>query len=221
MLSAIYQALMQFLFPSHCPSCQAYTEKLGQWCPDCLTNIIRCENLSYDADIREYISPIIAIGKYDKGLKDLIHELKYHKQFMSLAYFPPLFGKLDQEWDFSSYDMIIPVPLHQNKLKQRGFNQVEKIFNPWIKQHHFHYSDILERTRITKSQYQLHPNERRLNLADAFALKSGTSVNNCKCLLIDDIFTTGSTLKNCAMVLREHGATSVGGLILASQANIT
>lgn len=221
MLRTIYQALMQFFFPSHCPSCHAYTPNLGQWCPQCLNDIIRCENLAYEADIRKYISPIIVIGKYDKGLKDLIHELKYHKQFASLAYFPPLFNQLDQEWDFSKYDMIIPVPLHQNKLKQRGFNQVEKIFTPWIKQHHFNYCDILERIKATKSQYQLNRQERQLNLTNAFILKKGVNVKNCKCLLIDDIFTTGSTLKNCAKALRQQGATTVSGLVLASQANIT
>lgn len=77
MLNNIYQVIMQFLFPSHCPSCNAYVEQKGMWCSSCLEEIIRNENLAYDEDIRQYISPIIAIGKYDKGLKNLIHELKY------------------------------------------------------------------------------------------------------------------------------------------------
>ena len=173
MLNNIYQAIMQFLFPSHCPSCNAYVEQKGMWCPSCLEEIIRNENLAYDEDIRQYISPIIAIGKYDKGLKNLIHELKYQNKFATLAYLKPLFSYLDEDWDFSTYDMIIPVPLHKNKLKKRGFNQ--------------DYVDV----------------------------------KNRKCLLIDDIFTTGSTLKNCAMVLKNHGAKTVSGLVLASQANIT
>lgn len=129
MLNNIYQAIMQFLFPSHCPSCNAYVEQKGMWCPSCLEEIIRNENLAYDEDIRQYISPIIAIGKYDKGLKNLIHELKYQNKFATLAYLKPLFSYLDEDWDFSTYDMIIPVPLHKNKLKKRGFNQVEKILN--------------------------------------------------------------------------------------------
>ena len=116
--------------------------------------------------------------------------------------------------------MIITVPLHKNKLKKRGFNQVEKIFKPWIDKHHFHYCDILERTKQTKSQYQLLRHERQENLANAFTLKDYVDVKNRKCLLIDDIFTTGSTLKNCAMVLKNHGAKTVSGLVLASQANI-
>ena len=55
MLNNIYQAIMQFLFPSHCPSCNVYVEQKGMWCPSCLKEIIRNENLAYDEDIRQYI----------------------------------------------------------------------------------------------------------------------------------------------------------------------
>ena len=98
--------------------------------------------------------------------------------------------------------------------------KLKKFFKPWIDQHHFNYCDILERTKQTKSQYQLLRHERQENLANAFTLKDYVDVKNHKCLLIDDIFTTGSTLKNCAMVLKNHGAKTVSGLVLASQANI-
>lgn len=219
MLSTLYSALTQFLFPSHCPSCKAYVERKGQWCPSCFADIVRNDNLSYDSQIREYISPIISIGKYDKGLKDLIHELKYNNKLSTLAFLPPLFTTLDQDWDFSSYDIFIPVPLHKSKLQQRGFNQVEKIFLPWIKQHNFNYQDILLRTKKTKSQFNLHLSERQENLANAFSLKDNIDITNAKCLLLDDIFTTGSTLKNCAITLKAHGAKSVSGLVLASQSN--
>ena len=220
MLDIIYSSLTQFLFPSHCPSCNAYTQKNGQWCPSCLEEIIRNDNLAYGANIRENISPIISIGKYDKGLKHLIHELKYNNKFYSLAFFPALFAKLDEDWDFSSYDMFIPVPLYAAKLKKRGFNQVEKIFLPWIKQHNFNYCDVLIRTKNTKSQFTLQAEERQENLADAFALKDNINIKGCKCLLLDDIFTTGSTLNNCAITLKKHGAKSVSGLVLASQSNL-
>ena len=221
MLNTIYEAVIQFLFPPHCPSCRAYVEKEGQWCDNCLNEIMRNKNLAYDADVRRYISPIIAIGKYDKGLKDLIHELKYQNDFSALPYIYTVLKKLDNEWQLflSDFDYVIPVPLHPEKLKQRGFNQVDKIFFPWIKEHKLHYADILIRTKKTKSQYSLNPSERSENLNAAFALKKGFSVTGSKCLLIDDIFTTGSTLKNCAKVLKEHGAVNVSGLVLASNAD--
>lgn len=221
MLNAIYEAVIQFLFPPRCPSCRAYVEKEGQWCESCLSEILRNKNLAYDAEVRRYISPIVAIGKYDKGLKDLIHELKYQNDFAALPYIYTVLDRLDDEWQqfFADFDYVIPVPLHAEKLKRRGFNQVDRIFSPWAKAHGLHYADILIRTKKTKSQYSLNPSERSINLHAAFALKKDISVTNAKCLLLDDIFTTGSTLKNCAKVLKEHGARSVSGLVLASNAD--
>ncbi|HJF84988.1 MAG TPA: ComF family protein [Megamonas hypermegale] len=221
MLNAIYEAVIQFLFPPRCPSCRAYVEKEGQWCESCLSEILRNKNLAYDAEVRRYISPIVAIGKYDKGLKDLIHELKYQNDFAALPYIYTVLDRLDDEWQqfFADFDYVIPVPLHAEKLKRRGFNQVDRIFSPWAKAHGLHYADILIRTKKTKSQYSLNPSERSINLHAAFALKKDISVANAKCLLLDDIFTTGSTLKNCAKVLKEHGAHSVSGLVLASNAD--
>ena len=132
-----------------------------------------------------------------------------------------MLDRLDDEWQqfFADFDYVIPVPLHAEKLKRRGFNQVDRIFSPWAKAHGLHYADILIRTKKTKSQYSLNPSERSINLHAAFALKKDISVANAKCLLLDDIFTTGSTLKNCAKVLKEHGARSVSGLVLASNAD--
>ncbi|MDM8142293.1 ComF family protein [Megamonas hypermegale] len=221
MLNAIYEAVIQFLFPPRCPSCRAYVEKDGQWCESCLSEILRNKNLAYDAEVRRYISPIVAVGKYDKGLKDLIHELKYQNDFAALPYIYTVLDRLDDEWQqfFADFDYVIPVPLHAEKLKRRGFNQVDRIFSPWAKAHGLHYADILIRTKKTKSQYSLNPSERSINLHAAFALKKDISVANAKCLLLDDIFTTGSTLKNCAKVLKEHGARSVSGLVLASNAD--
>ena len=99
---------------------------------------------------------------------------------------------------------------------------MKKFLNHGLININFHYCDIyLSVQNKLKSQYQLLRHERQENLANAFTLKDYVDVKNRKCLLIDDIFTTGSTLKNCAMVLKNHGAKTVSGLVLASQANIT
>ena len=218
-MKLLSSALSQFLFPSRCPSCRAYTEAEGQWCPGCLAEITRAENLTYSTDVRRAVATVTAVGRYEKGLRRLIRMLKYDGNLSALKYLPPLFESLDRTWQFDSYELFIPVPLHTSKLKQRGFNQVEKIFRPWLKRHGFSYDDILERTRQTKSQYSLNREERRLNLHDAFALKKGISVRRKRCLLLDDIFTSGSTLAGCAEVLLQGGAASVSGLVLSSEAD--
>ncbi len=219
MIKLLSSAISQFLFPSRCPSCRAYTEAEGQWCLDCFAEITRAENLTYSTDVRRTVATVTAVGRYEKGLRRLIRMLKYDGNFSALKYLPPLFDVLDRTWQFDSYDLFIPVPLHSSKMKQRGFNQVEKIFMPWLKRHGFSYDDILMRTRQTKSQYSLNREERRLNLHHAFALKKDISVRGKKCLLLDDIFTSGSTLAGCAEVLLLGGAISVSGLVLASEAD--
>ena len=156
-----------------------------------------------------------------KIFKKIISKIKNEKHKGLCISLGNILYKKTKHLDFlKEVDLILPVPIHTSKLKKRGFNQVEKIFKPWMDKHHFHYCDILERTKQTKSQYQLLRHERQENLANAFTLKDYVDVKNRKCLLIDDIFTTGSTLKNCAMVLKNHGAKTVSGLVLASQANI-
>lgn len=222
MLNTIYTAFMQFLFPSHCPSCKAYVENEGQWCKSCLNQIIRQKNLAYDSDVREFISPVIAIGRYDEGLRELIHQLKFQRKLSSLAYIETLMNAVDLAWYVNLYDFIIPVPLHEEKLAQRGFNQVDKIFAPWATKHNLIYADILTRTKSTKSQYSLNKSQRQHNLAHAFSLKPQfdlAKLQNANCLLVDDIFTSGTTLKNCAQVLLNSGANKVSGLVLASQAD--
>lgn len=222
MLNTMYTALMQFLFPSHCPSCNAYVEDAGQWCSSCLEQIIRQKNLAYDSDIREYVSPVIAIGKYEAGLRKLILQLKFQHKLSTLPYIETVMYAVDLNWYIRMYDLIIPVPLSEEKLAQRGFNQVDKIFLPWAKKAQLPYADILQRTKQTKSQYRLNKQQRQENLHQAFSLKSPTSskiLQNANCLLVDDIFTSGTTLKNCAQVLLACGAKQVSGLVLASQAD--
>ncbi len=217
MLNTIYTTLIQFLFPSRCPSCKKYTEKEGQWCQSCFKEILRNKNLAYDETVRNYISPIIAIGKYDKGLREIIHELKFKNNLGSLNYIKPLMAKLDEEWNFNSYDLVIPVPLHSDKLKQRGFNQVDKIFQPWAIKHNLKYCNALIRSKSTQSQYKLNRSQRQTNLQDAFLLNENISVKNKRCLLVDDIFTTGATMLSCAQVLLAHEANIVSGLVLSSK----
>lgn len=222
MLNTIYTALMQFLFPSHCPSCKAYVENEGQWCDTCLKQIIREKNLAYDSEVRQFVSPVFAMGKYDEGLRELIHQLKFQKKLSTLPYIQTLMNAVDLAWYVNLYDFIIPVPLHPEKLNQRGFNQVDKIFAPWAKAYKPIYADILIRNKQTKSQYSLNKIQRQQNLANAFSPKPQfdlAKLCGANCLLVDDIFTSGTTLKNCAKVLLDNGANKVSGLVLASQAD--
>ena len=115
------------------------------------------------------------------------------------------------EDEIGDIDMIIPVPLHWLKKRERGYNQafwlakgLASIYAVFVD------TSIIKRTRYTVSQTMLGSTERMVNLDGAFAINK--SLDNQHILLVDDVLTTGLTISNCAKVLRENGAARVSGI---------
>jgi ComF family protein len=109
---------------------------------------------------------------------------------------------------------VVPVPLHARKLRQRGFNQSELIAQHAIKLgggsgRLVLHSRVLERRRETQSQIGLTRHQRRENLRGAFAVARPEEIAGREILLVDDVFTTGTTVSECARVLRRAGASKV------------
>ena len=112
--------------------------------------------------------------------------------------------------DFSHIDAVIPVPLHPKKRKIRGFNQTELLARELCRLTGLHYGgDVLERVKNTVPQSQLNHGQRSKNIQSAFAVASDAQVEGLRFLMIDDIFTTGSTLNECAKTLYRSGAKEV------------
>jgi ComF family protein len=114
------------------------------------------------------------------------------------------------------YDMIIPVPLHLERLRWRGFNQ-SLLLAQAIGQKEKIAVDpfLLERTRSTAPQTQLSEKERKNNVREAFAVSDPDRLQGTCVLLVDDVYTSGATVNECARVLRRSGATSVDVFTLA------
>ena len=106
-------------------------------------------------------------------------------------------------------DCIIPVPLHPARERERGFNQAEVLARLLGRQAHLPVRSLLQRIRYTTTQTQFDRAERMQNLAGAFRLRRGGVVRDLRVLLVDDVLTTGSTLSECAEVLKKAGAVSV------------
>jgi len=158
-----------------------------------------------------------AYGSYESGLRELIHLLKYDRVrpaasvlgrmlAEAMADLKPLFG--------DSQILVVPVPLHARKLRQRGFNQSELIaraavkLNPAPDQLQLN-AGILERRRETQSQIGLSRHQRRENIRGAFAVAKRDELAGREILLVDDVFTTGTTVSECARLLRRAGAAKV------------
>ncbi len=169
----------------------------------------------------------VSYGSYDSGLRELIHLLKYNgvrpaakvlgrmlaDAIMALQ--PDIErSRLERNMFDQLAILVVPVPLFKAKRRQRGFNQAERIARAALKCHPepecFQLvPDLLQRTRDTHSQIGLTSHQRRKNLRGAFAVARAAEVTGRDVLLVDDIYTTGTTSAECARVLRRAGARKV------------
>ena len=158
-----------------------------------------------------------AYGSYESGLRELIHILKYQQVRPAANVLGRMLAEviagLEPGWG-AAHVSVIPVPLFAAKLRRRGFNQAELIARAALKLHpaHERYTlcgDVLERTRDTHSQIGLSRHQRRENLRAAFRIADRATISGREILLVDDVFTTGTTVSECARVLRRAGAARV------------
>ncbi|MGA7511666.1 MAG: ComF family protein [Candidatus Sulfotelmatobacter sp.] len=158
-----------------------------------------------------------AYGSYESGLRELIHLLKYGGVRPAANVLGRMLADaiatLEPELPANSVT-VIPVPLHRTKFRQRGFNQAELIARAAMKIRpcgdRLHLcAGALERKRDTASQIGLTSHQRRENLRGAFAVAQPESVKGREVLVVDDVYTTGATVSECARVLRRAGAAKV------------
>ncbi len=212
------EELANFLFPPHCPLCNAYVETRGGWCEPCLTKTLEVHRLALDPVMAGIISGAWALGRYRGGLRDILRGLKYRKKKEYLPYVRTLQKAAEPELSavFREKPAAVPVPLHERKEKERGFNQAELLFREWLEEQGIPMERLLIRCRATKPQYGLGAKERRVNMKGAFAVVEGAGIRGRDILLVDDILTTGATLCECARALKQAGAGKIYVMVMAS-----
>ncbi len=159
----------------------------------------------------------LAYGSYDSALRDLIHLLKYRQVRPAANVLGRMLAEVISGLEGgvpAGTIAVVPVPLHARKQAQRGFNQSELIARIALKQlarpERFQLcAGSLIRCRETVSQIGLTRHQRRENLRGAFAVKNEAQIANRHVLLVDDVFTTGTTASECSRVLRRAGAAGV------------
>ncbi len=166
-----------------------------------------------------------AFGCYKGSLRAAIHLLKYHgKTYLAAPLGLLLFQEFLSNWKPAEVESIIPVPLHRKRLGKRGFNQTFQLVKKWPEYLEETIgaprlvtieSELLIRKKRTKSQVGMTRKERRANTRGVFGVRSPNLVEGRKILLIDDVFTTGATVDECAKTLLRHGAANVDVLTLA------
>ena len=144
-----------------------------------------------------------------------LHRYKYVPD-VSLA---PALARLmlrQAPYDSSSYDMMVPVPLHIQRLRWRGFNQAQLLVREICRAARVPVDPfVLERTRATAPQVELDTSARRRNVAGAFSVTDSRRLRGRSVLLVDDVYTTGATANECSRALLRGGAARVDVLVLA------
>ncbi len=230
-------ALSDVIFPPLCPNCG---EPVKQWengfCPSCLSEIrtitsplCLCCGIPFPSsaaddhlcaecmDSMPMFSKARAVGCFEATLLEAIHRFKYgHHMITGEA-----LGRMMAAYQYprlapDGYDVVMPVPLHLQRLRERGFNQ-SLILARSIAEKHAVPLDFtsLKRNVKTAAQVELGRKEREKNVRGAFTVRHPERVSGKRVLLIDDVYTTGSTLRECARMLIDAGAEEVGVITLA------
>jgi len=166
-----------------------------------------------------------AAGIYDRSFMEIIHSLKYKGRIqLAKPLGQLLLSVLFQYWVENEFDLILPVPLHMRRLKKRGFNQAFLLIRNWYDTEAGLNSRIpstkidpyvLKRHRSTKPQTGLGRKKRMKNIRNAFSVDDPGRIKEKKILIVDDVYTTGATVNECASVLLKNGAGQVDVLTLA------
>lgn len=209
------KALVNLFFPKVCLTCQLQLiDNEKHLCTTCrhklpLTNY----HLTQDNFIsklfygRAKIETATALLRFEKkGItQQLIHQLKYKEQQQIGAFLGTWLGaELSDCEDYSSIDIVVPVPLHKKKLRSRGYNQVTKFGEEIATALQAEYiDDILIKVTNTKSQVTKNRFSRWTGKNDTFALSNKQKIAGKHILLVDDIITTGATLEACILELNK------------------
>jgi ComF family protein len=226
----IGEAALGLLYPPHCANCAAETAAGIHLCAACAAKVRRieapfcrtcsqpfegaitakfiCQNCT---DRRLHFDCAVA-GFLSRGVvREFIHRFKYDRQFYlrhPLADWAAATLE-DERLQAPRIDAFVPVPLHSARFRERDFNQAEEIARLLSERKRIPMLRALKRVRYTSTQTVLDRHERMENLRNAFRVRHSPAVLHRHLVLVDDVFTTGSTVDECARVLRQAGAASV------------
>lgn len=229
--------LLNFLFPEKCLICEKHIEQ-NKICNDCwgkCTFITKpyCSLCSHPFEYETSDNAIcgacvmkkpkydrgISIFKYDEYSKKLIHSFKYKDQLHILDYFINLI--INRAKDIlDNTDIIAPIPIHKHKLLKRGYNQAALLaFNVAKKTKIYYCPQLLIKDKSTPPQAGLNKSQREKNIKNSFKLNSKFSKNieGKKILLIDDVITTGATIKECCKILQKAKPAKIFVISLAKR----
>lgn len=215
----IQEQILNLIYPQTCGIC-------GKLAPKSLCK--KCEiELKKQSDINiinqgeeiedKYFNELMYIFKYEGQIRKLILDYKFNgKSYIYLTFVNFLLKNKKIFENIKNYDTIIPVPISKKRLKARGYNQSLLIARKIAKQTNLELvNNCLIKTKNIIEQSKLNREDRMQNIQGVYELKNKQLILNKKVLLIDDIYTTGSTVNECSKILRQGKPNKIGILVLA------
>lgn len=217
----IFEYILEFIFPRRCPSCGAGVNWGEAWCERCLQEIIHPRYLHHEFD-DSVIDAVYTLGDYDKGLRQIIHHIKFLRRKSDYLAVLPLLEGLERWVKDEDIDIVIPVPISEKKRKTRGYNQVDIIFKEFFVKEGIPYVDCLSKKEEEQDMWELTKEERHLHTQSLFYCSDQKRVERLcherTVLILDDIYTTGNTVEAIAQVLAPYHCKKIKALTLASGA---
>ena len=213
----LIEKALEYIFVPSCGVCGKIGE--GYLCKKCGKVLERYEICSdkYATSIENIEKKKLHIFQYKEIVRKLIIRYKFNNKSYLYKTFCEFIVKNKKAFDFiKSYDIIIPVPMHNKKRALRGYNQSELIAKELAKKMKIKiFTDVLIKTKNNKVQSSLNKEDRKNNVKDVYKLVNKEKIYNKKVLIFDDIYTTGATIEACKREILKADVKQLGILTLA------
>lgn len=207
--------LLELVYPNVCGFCNKICK--NELCNRCKNKIKKYEINIIIKPQNRYFEELISIFKYEGIIREKIIQYKFGDK----AYMNNTFAKIILKNEkicglLKKYDIIIPVPIHKKRKAQRGYNQTQLIANKISKCLNIKLcNNVLVKNKNTIAQSKLNKKKRVQNIKGVFKILNSEKIKGKDILLLDDIYTTGSTANECSKILKKAGAKTVGVLTIA------
>ena len=208
---------MNLFYPQVCGVCgKLEPEALCRKCEIRLQKIAQCEVNDFSKKLR-YFNELFYIFQYEGEIRNILIKYKFNDKpyiYKTFAYFLKNYKKICVQ--IKKYDIIVPVPISKKRFNERGYNQSAIFAREIAKNLNITYNEkILIKIKDNIAQSLLEGQDREQNVKNVYKVINSEKLKNKKVLLVDDIYTTGSTVNECSRVLLLNGAQNIGIFTIA------
>ena len=209
------ERIKSILFPTVCGICGRIDKQ--PLCSICSKKIEGLSCIKVQNVHNKNFSKQAYLFKYGGIIREKLINYKFNEQSYLHETFANIIIKNEKICRFiKNYDIIIPVPIHRKRYKQRGYNQTELIARKIAKNLDITVvTDVLVKEKNNKPQSDLTKTEREQNIKNVYRVQNSQKIKNKTILIIDDIYTTGNTVKECSRMLQQAGASQIAVLTIA------